>query len=515
MEECTQPSTQLQQADQRPEPLYSSPAFDDVICLLHPASQPALDMVKLIWKQTPKHILQNVNHQLKVSHEPEDDDLKMDNLKEVDSKESKEPSSLDIALRTSSPLRNLALQFVFGRDPDKADVCVRLNTSHDIRISAMHFRIYVNPHGVLMIQDHSTNGTRVDWTNLHKAHTKRMLTHGTMIEFAALSDKTAGTLKWARFIVKLPVRNNEEQYKANLKEYLARVQAPPSNGFMPLLVPPVDLTSDNLELLAAGTARSPLNMGWTGEHKYNTIGEIGKGAFATVFKIATVNEGNIFAAKRVARSGFIKNGVTDVRFYNELHIMKKVAHVSHRIPNKFTIAHRAKQPHTVGFYDWHLDEKYLFIVMEYVPCSDMAPYILKEKRLREPVLQSITKQLMHALDYLHHNGIVHRDIKPENILIHSTDPFHVKLTDFGLSKMIDESDGAALVTFCGTLLYCAPEVYPDYEQMKAGGPRTRHYRKLVFRNYSFLAYTDESLARPFHTILLSTFGPLALCSSIS
>ena len=114
--------------------------------------------------------------------------------------------------------------------------------------------------------------------------------------------------------------------------------------------------------------------------------------------------------------------------------------------------------------------------MEFVACGDMAPYTKRDNFLGEPILRSVMKQLLHALVYIHANGVVHRDIKPENLLVSSKDPFTVKLSDFGLSKMIDHDEQAALITFCGTMLYCAPEVYPDYEEMKFGGPRNRHAR---------------------------------------
>jgi serine/threonine protein kinase len=47
----------------------------------------------------------------------------------------------------------------------------------------------------------------------------------------------------------------------------------------------------------------------------------------------------------------------------------------------------------------------------------------------------------------------------------------VKLSDFGLSKVAQEE--TFMKTFCGTLLYCAPEVYPEYESYKRGEARKR------------------------------------------
>jgi len=59
------------------------------------------------------------------------------------------------------------------------------------------------------------------------------------------------------------------------------------------------------------------------------------------------------------------------------------------------------------------------------------------------------------LEYLHQNGVLYRDLKPENILI---DEFgHVKLTDFGLSKM-DFFDDMLARTFCGSPEYMSPEM---------------------------------------------------------
>lgn len=109
--------------------------------------------------------------------------------------------------------------------------------------------------------------------------------------------------------------------------------------------------------------------------------------------------------------------------------------------------------------------------MEYVPGGDLGSMINKYGKLQEEEVRSISSQLLDALKYLHEKGITHRDVKPDNILIHNNRPWHVKLTDFGLSKMVD-SEETFLRTFCGTLLYCAPEVYSEYREYDHMGART-------------------------------------------
>ena len=150
------------------------------------------------------------------------------------------------------------------------------------------------------------------------------------------------------------------------------------------------------------------------------------------------------------------------------------------------------QPHIVKFFDYEERHHHLYIIMEFVPCGDLSKYSSVCRYMKEDLGQSVTRQMCHALRYLHNCGITHRDIKPDNILVSCNDPFVVKLSDFGLSKVVVE--GTLLKTFCGTLLYCAPEVYPDYDRYKRGYSlkRPRHpemyVESRIFLHYLLTVY---------------------------
>jgi serine/threonine protein kinase len=74
----------------------------------------------------------------------------------------------------------------------------------------------------------------------------------------------------------------------------------------------------------------------------------------------------------------------------------------------------------------------------------------------------ILLQGLDGLQYLHGRGIAHRDLKPENILVSSRDPLSICLSDFGLA-----SNKYPLKTFCGSLKYCAPEIFNGREYSAA------------------------------------------------
>lgn len=364
---------------------YLAEEFDDVLCILQPASQSAMTVCQNIWKETPQFILQYSKAGLRADGTVrEDDDLQM--IGEADTQGARpyepskfpntheyvqviaqnageenecdvlnngemktdvveetqpiQPTNLDVALRTSAVVKSFVLGFVFGRDLQKSDIQLSTGSLGDVRISSMHFRIYLNRFGILMLEDTSTNGTTVDEESLGKSYKNRtkILSHSSTIEFVTNANRATKAVEKATFVVKLPKRN-DAQYKANLQHYVLKIirhkqeREQITGGTLfpkPAITNKTQANSDlvsNLDLLSAGTEKNTLANGWTANGKYQVNSELGKGAFAIVYKITTITGGEVQAAKRIDRSAFMKNGALGGKFLNELQIMQKVDHV--------------------------------------------------------------------------------------------------------------------------------------------------------------------------------------------
>ncbi|KAL8640410.1 MAG: hypothetical protein Q9226_008749, partial [Calogaya cf. arnoldii] len=198
------------------------------------------------------------------------------------------------------------------------------------------------------------------------------------------------------------------------------------------------------KVLIAGTEPFNHGMQWNGGDTYFFTALVGKGAFATVYKLTRRADGELFAAKEIRKTVFAQRGVLDRRVEQELNIMKQLEH-----------------PNIVQYIEHHETPEYLYILMELVPSGDLQAVLQTRRFLLEIHCQAIASQMCEALKYLHDRDITHRDIKPDNILIQSEDPQVFKLSDFGLSKVVKNNE-TFLTSFCGTYLYCAPEVYPGY-----------------------------------------------------
>ncbi|KAK4250467.1 hypothetical protein C7999DRAFT_29052 [Corynascus novoguineensis] len=455
---------------------FSDEEISDIICLLLPYSEAARQEVRRMASEASQHMVgrEDVDN-LKVDYSREDD---LRNFGGVQS----DIGEHHIALRFSSQVKNPAQGFTFGRHAGCCDICLR-NDPHR-RLSKIHFRIFLNQWGVLMLEDMSTNGTVVDDYLLKKkdglkTDTMRTLESGSKVQI--LMHEPGRDLS---FLVRIPIRDGpcEEAYKRNLDAYLANqipaaydaneTIVPGPGGHVDIFKPPpAKQPTGNGAVVARRAHAGPkhgsrsradaLPRPWNGSDKYNRVCEIGRGAFATVHKVTLRLSGQPYAAKELDKRKFMKNGVLDQKVENEMKIMRKIKH-----PNIVEY---------IEHLDW--DDRLLIIIMEFVGGGDLGRLIAENGPLSESATKTMARQLLDALGYLHEMNITHRDVKPDNILVHSLDPFVVKLTDFGLSKMVD-NEQTFLRTFCGTLLYCAPEVYSEYAEYDNHGRRHPRNRRL-------------------------------------
>ena len=174
--------------------------------------------------------------------------------------------------------------------------------------------------------------------------------------------------------------------------------------------------------------------------KYEYISLIGSGSFGKV-RLFVERECKSFkyAIKTIKKD-----------FFNQYHIKS--------LKNELEILRSLDHPNIVKYFETYEDEKYLHIVMEYIPGDNLFK-VLTEKlshKLTERQISQIMTCLLKAVLFLHHNGIIHRDLKPENIVFSDTRNYKsLKLIDFGLSIQQNAKKEKRRV---GTPYYMAPEM---------------------------------------------------------
>ncbi|KAI3965471.1 hypothetical protein MKW92_042780 [Papaver armeniacum] len=148
---------------------------------------------------------------------------------------------------------------------------------------------------------------------------------------------------------------------------------------------------------------------------FEIIKPISRGAFGRVFLARKRATGDLFAIKVLKKADMIrKNAVESI--LAERNILISV-----------------RNPFVVRFFYSFTCRDNLYLVMEYLNGGDLYSLLRNLGCLEEEMARIYIAELVLALEYLHSMNVIHRDIKPDNLLIARDG--HIKLTDFGLSKV--------------------------------------------------------------------------------
>eukprot|EP00048_Salpingoeca_helianthica_P007668 m.113546 g.113546 ORF g.113546 m.113546 type:complete len:1270 (+) comp14393_c0_seq3:67-3876(+) len=175
------------------------------------------------------------------------------------------------------------------------------------------------------------------------------------------------------------------------------------------------------------------------------------GAFGTVFLAHHKRTNELVAIKMLRKRDLVRKNIINQA-------------MSERVILQF-----ANNPFIVSMYCSYATRDGLYLVMEFVSGGDLAALLKNLGRFSEKEMRRYVAETVLAIEYIHEYGIVHRDLKPDNLML--TESGHVKLTDFGLSRiglmqqtsLLDSSAVDAAASFkdsqvLGTPDYIAPEV---------------------------------------------------------
>lgn len=182
--------------------------------------------------------------------------------------------------------------------------------------------------------------------------------------------------------------------------------------------------------------------------RYELVKVIGDGGMGRVYRGVQLSTGGRVAIKIM--DAWDHDASTVKRFRYEAETTASLSH-----------------PNTVRILDFGSDDDLFFLVMEYLPGTDLTRYLRREGQ-SDPFVAHVLLQTACSLAEAHSRGVVHRDIKPNNIMLlhHAGLPSFVKVIDFGIARAIG-GPGNGTVGVLGTMGYIAPEQMKDGVQLDA------------------------------------------------
>jgi len=164
---------------------------------------------------------------------------------------------------------------------------------------------------------------------------------------------------------------------------------------------------------------------------------VGRGSYGKVLQVRKKDTGEILAMKVLHKSVVVNRSQVE-------HIQAERA-ILESIDHPFLIRLR---------FAFQTESK-LFMIMQFMRGGEVFHHLKSKKTFDEDLARFYAAEIALGIGHLHAVGVVYRDLKPENVLLDADG--HIKLTDFGLAKVLTQPDETAR-TFCGTPEYLAPEV---------------------------------------------------------
>jgi serine/threonine kinase 38 len=150
---------------------------------------------------------------------------------------------------------------------------------------------------------------------------------------------------------------------------------------------------------------------------FESVAIIGRGAFGEVRVVRHKETGEVLAMKKISKTEMIRKN--------------QIAHVK----SERTVLALSSSSWVVELRNSFQDDKFLYLIMEYLPGGDLMTILIKRDILPESEARFYMAESILAVESVHKLNYIHRDLKPDNLLIDKNG--HVKLADFGLCKCSD------------------------------------------------------------------------------